>query len=153
MPTQPLNCRHALRGLILLALLAWPAAGFGQTVCIKVPKANLRSGPGASFRVTWEVHRYMPLQQVGKNGEWLKVRDVDGDLHWVAQSVVTADEGCVTVKVDKATIRKAPKANAPSWFKVDRYTSFKRVGEQKDWVKLEHEGKTMWASTTVVWPG
>ena len=125
-----------------------------QTLCVKSAKANLRSGPGTNFRVTWEVHKYMPLVKVGQSGEWIKVKDVDGDLHWVSQSVVTADEGCVTVKVDKATIRKAPNPKAPSWFIVERYTSFKRVGsDKKDWVKLEHEGKTLWASSTVVWPG
>ncbi len=145
--------RRALLVLILLGALAWPGLGFGQALCVKVAKANLRSGPGTNFRVTWEVHRHMPLVQVGKNGDWIKVRDVDGDLHWVAQSVVTEEEGCVTVKVDKATIRKAPNTKSPQWFTVERYTSFKRVGAQKDWVKLEHEGKTMWASSTVVWPG
>jgi len=140
-------------GICFLGMWMIPPTSHAQTLCVKSAKANLRSGPGTNFRVTWEVHRYMPLVKVGQNGDWIKVRDVDGDLHWVAQSVVTADEGCVTVKVDKATIRKAPNTKAPSWFKVERYTSFKRTGEKKDWVKLEHEGKTMWASTTVVWPG
>ncbi|HEX7926886.1 MAG TPA: SH3 domain-containing protein [bacterium] len=148
-----------LPALLLTALLAFGLTTVGSaqaatTLCVKSQKANLRSGPGTNFRVTWEVHRYMPLVKVGQNGEWIKVRDVDGDLHWVSQSVVTADESCVTTKVNKATIRKAPNAKAPQWFQVERYTSFKRTGnDKKDWVKLEHEGKVMWASTTVVWPG
>jgi SH3-like domain-containing protein len=139
--------------LALCAMFVAPAVAFSQTLCVKVPKANLRSGPGTTFRVTWEVLRHMPLVQVGQNGDWLKVRDVDGDLHWVAQSVVSAEEGCVTVKVDKAVIRKSPNPKAQQVFTVERYTSFKRVGVQKEWVKLEHEGKTLWAAGSVLWPG
>src|SRR5690349_18808013 len=110
-----------LPALLLTALLAFGLTTVGSaqaatTLCVKSQKANLRSGPGTNFRVTWEVHRYMPLVKVGQNGEWIKVRDVDGDLHWVSQSVVTADESCVTTKVNKATIRKAPNAKAPQWF-------------------------------------
>lgn len=150
----------AVAASLCLAAALWLPAGTAaaqaappQYLCVKAAKANLRSGPGTTYRVTWEVHRFMPLEKLGQSGDWIKVRDVDGDLHWVSQGVVTGEESCVTVKVNKATIRKAPNLKAPSWFQVERYTSFKRVGGQKDWVKLEHEGKTLWASTTVVWPG
>jgi SH3-like domain-containing protein len=127
-------------------------AGAGQQLCIKAPRANLRAGPGPKFRVTWEVNRYMPLLQVAKDGDWIKVRDVDGDLHWVSDKVTTAQLDCVTVKAERANIRKAPNSKADTWFRVEKYTSFRRVGQTDNWVKIEYEGETMWVAQSLVWP-
>ena len=124
----------------------------GQQLCIKAPHANLRAGPGAKFRVTWEVNRHMPLLQVAKEGEWIKVRDVDGDLHWVSDKVVTGQQDCVTVKSERANIRKAPNNKADTWFTVEKYTSFRRIGQKDKWVKIEYEGETMWVAQALVWP-
>lgn len=127
-------------------------ASSGQQLCIKATRANLRAGPGPKFKVTWEVNRYMPLLQVATDGEWIKVRDVDGDLHWVSDKVTTAQLDCVTVKAERANIRKAPNSKADTWFIVEKYTSFHRVGQTDHWVKIEYEGETMWVAQTLVWP-
>jgi SH3-like domain-containing protein len=124
----------------------------GRQLCIRAARANLRAGPGAKYRVTWEVNRYMPLLQLAKEGEWIKVRDVDGDLHWVLDKLVTGQQDCVTVKADRAKIRKAPNNKADSWFTVEKYTSFHRVGQKDKWVKIEYEGETMWVAQSLVWP-
>jgi len=127
-------------------------ASVGQQLCIKAARANLRAGPGAQFKVTWEVNRYMPLLQVATDGGWIKVRDVDGDLHWVSDKVTTSQMDCVTVKAERANIRKAPNNKADTWFSVEKYTSFHRVGQTAHWVKIEYEGETMWVAQSLVWP-
>jgi SH3-like domain-containing protein len=127
-------------------------ASAGQQLCIKSPRANLRAGPGLKFRVTWEVNRYMPLLQVAREGEWIKVRDVDGDLHWVADRLASEQVDCVTVKAERANIRKAPNNTADTWFTVEKYTSFHRVGQKDHWVEIEYEGETMWVAQSLVWP-
>jgi SH3-like domain-containing protein len=124
----------------------------GQQLCIKAPRANLRAGPGVKYRVTWEVNRYMPLLPVARDGEWIKVRDVDGDLHWVSDKLATEQVDCVTVKAERANIRKAPSSKADTWFTVEKYTSFHRVGQKDNWVKIEYEGETMWVAQSLVWP-
>lgn len=124
----------------------------GQQICVTAPRANLRAGPGAKYRVTWEVNRNMPLLQLAKDGEWIKVRDVDGDLHWVQERLVSSKRDCVTVRADRANIRKAPTNKADTWFTVEKYTSFHRVGQKENWVKIEYEGETMWVAQSLVWP-
>jgi SH3-like domain-containing protein len=124
----------------------------GQQLCVNAARANLRAGPGPKFRVTWEVNRHMPLLQVAKEGEWIKVRDVDGDLHWISEKLITGKTDCVTVKAEKANIRKAPNGKADTWFTVEKYTSFHRVGQKDNWVKIEYEGETMWVAQSLVWP-
>jgi SH3-like domain-containing protein len=131
--------------------LAGPAAA--KDLCVKASRANLRAGPGTDFRITWEVNRFMPLVQVGEEGEWLKVRDVDGDVHWIYSPLVTDQLDCVTISAPKANIRKKPTTRSDKWFTVEKYTSFKLVGKQDKWVKIEYQGETMWIYYTLVWPG
>ena len=51
-----------------------------EALCVKDKKANLRSGPGKHNEKLWTVLKYMPFRQVGREGKWLKVKDLDGDI-------------------------------------------------------------------------
>ncbi len=138
----------------LLAALGWGAtAGAAEQLCVRASRANLRAGPSTDHRITWEVHRWMPLIQVGKEGDWVKVKDVDGDLHWIWERLVTGRVDCITVSAPKANVRKKPTTRSDKWFTVEKYTSFKRVDRAENWVKIEYEGETMWIYHTLVWPG
>jgi uncharacterized protein YgiM (DUF1202 family) len=46
-------------------------------LCVNVPEANLRKGPGTQHEKTWEVFKYMPFKRLSTKGEWYKVQDVD----------------------------------------------------------------------------
>ena len=143
--------------LALLLTIPWwcgPLSGVaaGQNLCIKVARANLRSGPGTDAKRTWEVYENMPFVQLERRGDWLRVRDVDGDEHWVYRTLVDTGFQCVTVKAERANIRKGPGTNFDSWFTVEKYTSFKKTGSEGPWVKVEYEGETMWVYANLVWP-
>jgi SH3-like domain-containing protein len=133
--------------------LAGAAPAAAQQLCVQASRANLRSGPGTDSRITWEVNRYMPLIQVAVEGDWIKVKDVDGDLHWIYAPLVTDKIDCVTISAPKANIRKKPSTRSEKWFTVEKYTSFKRIGSEDKWVKVEYEGETMWIYNSLVWPG
>ncbi len=128
------------------------AAEEARQVCVSAARANLRAGPGKEFRITWEVNRYMPLIQIDEKGGWIKVKDVDGDTHWVFAALVNRKLDCITIKNARANIRKRPSSRAGKWFTVQKYTSFKRLGKKAKWVKIEYEGQQMWVFQTLVWP-
>lgn len=140
--------------LMLTGSLIWsafPPVSFAATMlCVSTPRANLRVGPGTNYRKSWEVNQFMPLEQLSRRGAWVRVRDVDGDIHWVHQRLVSTSQRCVTVSNDKANIRKKPSTRAAKWFTVERYTSFKRTGQQGQWVRLEYEGEVMWVFKNLV---
>ena len=137
---------------VLLVLGSGAGPAEAQQLCVKASRANLRAGPGTEHRITWEVNRYMPLTQVTVEGDWVKVKDVDGDLHWVYAPLVTDKLDCVTISASKANIRKDPSTRSEKWFTVEQYTSFKRTGRKDKWVKIEYEGQTMWVFASLVWP-
>lgn len=130
-----------------------PQAVEAKSLCVKAARANLRAGPGTEHRITWEVNRWMPLVEVGTEGDWIKVRDVDGDLHWIYAGLITRKQTCITISAPKANIRRKPTTKSGKWFTVEKYTSFKRTGGKAKWVRIEYEGETMWIFYKLVWPG
>ena len=109
--------------------------------CVKVPEANLRQGPGTQFEKSWEVFKYMPFQKIGQKGSWYKVKDVDGDEHWVYRNLVTSTMRCAVVKTDTANVRTGPGTNHEEspLSPVEHYYSFKVIKVQGDWVKVQDE--------------
>ena len=125
----------------------------GKTLCVSASRAYLRSGPGRQFNPpTWTVHRYMPLRELQRKDGWVKVRDVDGETHWIKSTLVTDKIQCVTIKSSRANIRSKPTSNSRVWFKVEKYTSFMLLGRIPKWVKLNYHGEVMWVFHSLVWP-
>ncbi|HDH53730.1 MAG TPA: hypothetical protein ENH24_04520 [Nitrospirae bacterium] len=127
---------------------------YSYALCVSVSEANLRSGPGTKYEKTWEVFKYMPLKKLSKKGNWYKVKDVDGDIHWVYRKLVTDKFRCAVVKVDKANVRSGPgtgyskKALSP----VLKYDSFKVIKIKPSWVKVIDEfDDTGWIFRKLLW--
>lgn len=144
-----------------MAGLAQSAAALeAKPICVTGAEANLRVGPGKKHRISWEVKRYMPLVSVSHQGEWIKVRDVDGDIHWIFEKLVSGKVRCVTVKNALARIRSKPTTKSKIWRTVEKYTSFKLLGLTKEWVKVEILIKrkkrllkrTGWIFRKLIWP-
>jgi SH3-like domain-containing protein len=138
--------------VVLFSLILF--ADFSLALCVNVPEANLRSGPGTKYEKTWEVFKYMPFNKLSKRGNWYKVKDVDGDTHWVYRKLVTDKFRCAVVKVEKANIRNGPGTNysknalSPSL----KYDSFKVLQIKSSWVKVIDEfGDTGWISRKLLW--
>jgi SH3-like domain-containing protein len=142
-----------LPAALLAAGLSWPAAAGAETLCVTAGKANLRSGPGTAYRITWEVPRHMPLVEAAREGDWIKVRDLDGDIHWVFSGAVTKTARCAVVKTEKAHLRKEPGAKAAALRDAARHECFRLDGEKGGWLKLDVDGKPAWVAASDVWTG
>ncbi len=121
--------------------------------CVK-SAATLRKGPGSDKPVSWKVPQFMPFLKVDYKGSWSKVEDLDGEAHWIKTNELTAKFRCVVVKSNVATLRQGPSPSAPlaELRSVDRYTPFKRLANEKDWVQVEDEtGRKAWIHESLVW--
>jgi SH3-like domain-containing protein len=125
-----------------------------SALCVKVQTANLRSGPGTKYEKTWQVFKYMPLKKIGSKGNWYKVKDVDGDVHWIYKKLVTNKYRCAVVKAREANIRKGP---GTKYKKTDlspaiKYDTFKVIKTKGDWVKVVDEfGEAGWIHKKLLW--
>ncbi|MCH8077081.1 MAG: hypothetical protein IIC64_14845 [SAR324 cluster bacterium] len=157
-----------MKKTLIQALWIFLVAGLAQSalaleakqICVTGSEANLRVGPGKNHRISWEVKRYMPLVRVSRQGDWIKVRDVDGDIHWIFEKLVSRKVRCVTVKNSRARIRTKPSTQSKTWRTVEKYTSFKLLKISKKWVKVEILIKTRkkvfkrtgWIFRDLIWP-
>ncbi len=129
-------------------------SGYSHALCVNVSEANLRSGPGTNYEKTWEVFKYMPFKKLTRKGNWYKVKDVDGDVHWIYRKLVTDKIRCAVVKNDKINVRTGPgtgyskSALSPSL----KYDSFKVIKRKGAWVKVMDEfGDTGWIFRKLLW--
>lgn len=143
-----------LVALIFGLLPALALAFESEPVCVVKPGVSLRQGPGKSYAVTWTVPKFMPFLKVDQKGQWLKVRDLEGDVHWVHKSLVSSRTSCAVVKTKVARLRRGPGAAEPlaDFSKVDRYTPFKKIDRDGEWVKVRDEfSGTYWVHENNIW--
>ena len=127
---------------------------YSYALCVNVAEANLRSGPGTKHEKTWEVFKYMPFKKLATQGNWYKVQDVDGDIHWIYKKLVTDKFECAVVKVDKANIRSGPgtKNSENALSPALKYDSFRVIKRQSSWVKVKDEfGDSGWIFRKLLW--
>ena len=144
------------RGVCLAAvfLCLFIMKDYAVALCVNVSDANLRSGPGTKYKKTWEVFKYMPFRELERKGSWHKVKDVDGDVHWIYTKLVTDKFQCAVVKADKANVRTGPGTEyamsplSPAL----KYDSYKVIDRKSLWVQVMDEfGDTGWIYRNLVW--
>jgi SH3-like domain-containing protein len=137
---------------ILFALFIFN--NYVSALCVNVPEANLRSGPGTKYKKTWEVFKYMPFKKISQENNWYKVQDVDGDTHWIYSKLVTNKFDCAVVKKDKANVRSGPgtKYSKSPLSPALKYDSYKVVERKESWVKVMDEfGDKGWIFRKLLW--
>lgn len=126
-----------------------------KALCVSSFQTRLRTEPRDSAKVSWVVGRYMPLVQLDRRGGWIRVQDLDGEIHWVPAKDVTSKGRCIVVKTASAQLRTKPSSKSPAFEipTVDKYTAFKRLESEADnWYWVEDEvGNRAWVRSIDVW--
>lgn len=96
--------------------------------------------------------RGMPVEVVLSYGEWVKVRDVSGDLAWTEAASLSAKRN-VVVRGAGARVRSAPDEAAVPLMTADKGVLLELVDPQTStWVKVRHrDGMTGYIKATDVW--
>lgn len=137
---------------VFLAHVSNPA----EALCVKVQRANIRSGPGTGHELVWEVYKYMPFQRVGRSssGQWYAVKDVDGDVNWINRRLLTDSYRCGVVKNSSANVRVGPGTHyrEARWSPAQQYSSFRILKTKGAWIKVKDEwGETGWIYKKLLW--
>jgi SH3-like domain-containing protein len=146
--------KKTLVPVALCCAALWASPGIATGLCVKVSQANLRAGPGTDHQKSWEVYLYMPFKKVGQDGSWIQVKDMDGDIHWVHDQLVTDEMRCAVVKVNQANVRTGPGTHyAKSTLSpVEKNYPFKVIETQDGWVKVQDEvANEGWVAQPLLW--
>ena len=125
-----------------------------HAICVKASIANLRNGPGTNYQKMWEVYKYMPFRKLGEKGNWFRVKDIDGDIHWIHKKLVTRSYKCAAVKTAKANFRTGPGTRYPQvkWSPMGLYFSMKILKSTSNWLKImDSSGDVAWVHRSLIW--
>lgn len=143
---------------VLMLLLAPPLMALQESSAqaremrsVARPSINMRSGPGTGHDALWRLTRGYPLEIIGREGSWYKVRDFERDTGWVHRPLLSRTAHHI-VKADVANIRSAPGTRARVVGKA-RYGDVVRTIEKRQrWVKVRNEGGLVgWISRRLLW--
>ncbi|MCD6271747.1 MAG: SH3 domain-containing protein [Deltaproteobacteria bacterium] len=59
-----------------------------KTVITKKDNCNIRTGPGAKYKIIFTVEKGIPFRLLKRQGEWIKIRHADGDQGWIHNGLV-----------------------------------------------------------------
>lgn len=111
----------------------------------------MRSGPGTSYDVLWQVEKYHPFLVVEKKDDWLKIKDFEGDMAWIHASLLNDAEGVITSKTN-CNVRAEPSTDSRIVFTVEKGVPFRVIKRQEGWIYIEHaDGEKGWIYHTLVW--
>jgi SH3-like domain-containing protein len=138
--------------IVLLLTLVATGSVFGQKLCIKEHSADLLSSPSRSGSVVvLQIPKYYPLDVLGENGDFFRVRDFLGRNGWVEKALVQPQISIVVIS-SIANVRSGAGKDHEILFKARRGVTFRVLENRHGWLHVEHEsGKTGWLFENLVW--
>jgi SH3-like domain-containing protein len=140
--------------LVLVGIFCFstePVSALNERMCVNVPIANIRSGPGETYNVIWQVEKYFPILVIEKKGMWYRFRDFEKDEGWIHKSLVTNDK-CVITKKSKCNLRSGPSTTHNLMITLEKGIPFKVVKQKGVWLYIEHsDGDRGWIHKSLAW--
>ena len=122
--------------LLMLACVQAYAADFRS---VGSPSVVLYDAPSAKSGKRYVAPQGMPVEILARYGDWVKVRDVDGEFAWTESKGLSARRNLV-VRIASATVRAAPDDNATVLMTADKGVLLELVDPQaNDWVRVRHQ--------------
>jgi SH3-like domain-containing protein len=146
---------HAMLPALLAALLALPASSGPlnagpEFLSVKTPRANVREDPDKKAPVLWSMWRLMPVEVVGYQGQWVKVRDLDGDEGWMAKETLCSVPTVMVAPKKGAQLRKSPGGKA-EWI-LERGYSLRVFAQKDEWLEVSDLSEASgWILKSEVW--
>lgn len=120
-------------------------------VSVNTNTLNMREAPSTGSPVMWKLSRGYPLQVVERKGNWLKVRDFEGDDGWVSRSL-TARKPYHVVKSKVANLRSGPGTGYRVKGKLEYGETVRTISKQGSWVKVKHDSLGQgWVAKRLLW--
>jgi SH3-like domain-containing protein len=137
--------------LVVVAFQAEPAdAGPRRFVRVKVDVANLRARPSLEAERVRSAYENEPLHVIGRQGQWLRVRDVAGDVAWI-HAPLTDGQPAVVVIRDVVNVRERPGTGHEIAFTAELGVNLLVVDRAGRWLHVRHDVGEGWVHDSLVW--
>lgn len=124
---------------------------YAKMIMVDKEKANIRSGPGTQYEILWSAVKYTPFEVLCKYKKWYIVRDFEGDIGWVYETLVREEKAVIIIKKN-AEIRSKPGSSFDVLWRVEKGYPFKVIEQKDRWLKVvDSEGDSGWVYKDSVW--
>ena len=150
------RCNLALAGFARafasVCLFALSPAWGAEFRSVAVNGAILYDAPSFKANRLYLISKHYPLEIISRSGEWIKVRDANGDLSWIAGNMLT-DKRTLLVFANVADIREAPNETAALVFRAEKNVLLDLVEPPNStWIKVRHrDGQSGYARINQLW--
>ncbi len=107
-----------------------------------------------SFKATrlYLISKQYPLEVISRSGEWVKIRDANGDLSWIAASNLS-DKRTLMVFANVVDVRESSNDAAPIVFRAEKNVVLDLVEPPTStWIKVKHrDGQIGYARLNQLW--
>jgi len=143
---------RGLAAVILLAAFAAfpaPARDAGglpvpRFVSLHAGKTYLRSGPGMNFPVQWIYQRrHMPVEVIAEYDTWRKIRDWQGTVGWVHQSMLDGGRYALITGAERSLLQD-PADGSPATARLMPGVVAEILRCRANWCRLEADGYKGW---------
>lgn len=139
-------------GLILALVAAVSPALAAHYASLKSDKVYLREGPTFRHRVLFVYKRKeYPVEVLTAYDSWRRVRDSDGTVGWVSQTMLSDARTVLIVGKSRAAIRSAPYATAPLLASADPGVVAKLKACKPQFCEVVADGLKGWIDRTRIW--
>ena len=144
------------------AVIAAPGVQTGKSglpvprfVSLKAARVNVRVGPGEDYKIAWVfVKPGLPIEVVQEYDNWRRIRDSDGTMGWVFQSLLSGKRTAVVApwaNDDPRPIR----ASASSTAAITAYLEPRVMGTVDNcgdgWCEISGKGYSGWIPQDQLW--
>jgi SH3-like domain-containing protein len=145
---RPLTKLTFLLAALMLPALAWAL----EYRSVSVPRAILYDAPSAQGKKLYVAHQYYPVEVIVNLGDWIKVRDMRGELAWIEAKQLD-QKRTVIVRVPQAEAREAADVSAKTVFRAEQDVALELVENiGNGWAKLRHrDGLVGYVQIGQVW--
>lgn len=158
--------RILLAFIICLASFSFPAAAAEEkgdpfhVTGLKLPRfaslraeeAYVRSGPGARFPVKWEYRMPgLPVEIILEYENWRKIRDMDGAVGWIHQSLLAGKRTALVSGEKLAPVYQKPSKDSRLAAQVEPKTIVQIKSCDGAWCKVNALGYKGWIEQGSLW--
>ena len=137
---------------VLGLLLAAACAQALEFRSVKSHGAIMHEAPWASSKKLYVLSQGYPVEVIGSQPDWVRVRDAAGGVAWMSTASLS-NQRTVVATANRTELRRSPDAKAALAFSVDKDVVLQMVEPPKNgWVKLRHaDGSSGYGQISAFW--
>ena len=117
----------------------------------RASEMRLRTGPGLRYPIDWVFTRPgWPVEVLARYDTWRQVRDHEGTVGWVHQSMLSARR-TVIVQGGSQRLRREPSELAPVLATAERGVIAELAGCEDGWCRIAAQGVRGWVRRASLW--